>query len=417
MSRPRSSGGLRDVAMDAGLFAIALALAYLVLRLNMEQPWDLETYWYAAIAAVRGLSPYDTGTLARLAHRPFGMPFLYPPITLLLFFPLTLLHLVAAVRFWFLFKAALLFALFRIWRTRFLPRVHPAALAVAVAFGFNAAVVWDLKAGNVEIPVQLLLWIAFAGFVTGRRRLFAGFVVAAALFKLLPIAFLALLWVPGGDGKRSVRLGLGAAGAWAALVFLPALLGPAWAHGFLGLTGGERPAGTAGPSWIGLIEMLRGGALEPIQSPPYHTLAIWLGYAAALTGASLLALRRAARRGDPTEWVLIAAALYCLLAPRMTAYSYLLAIVPSLALAAPALRRIGGALAVTGLLAAQTVLAPVFWFDYRIPWLANLPFLLLLALWLAFVFVGSGSEPGEPVPPRERALGGARRPRRGAARG
>jgi len=76
--------------------------------------------------------------------------------------------------------------------------------------------------------------------------------------------------------------------------------------------------------------------------------------------------------------------LFVLLTPRTMAYSYLLALAPSLALGAPVLRRLGGFFAVGGVLMAQALLAPVLRFDYGNPWLANSPFLLLLGLWIGF---------------------------------
>lgn len=386
----RRVGGL---ALEAAVLVLLLLLALAIVRLSLQRPWDTETYWYAAKAALQGLNPYDPAHLARLARRPFGMPFLYPPITLPLFMPLTLLPVIPAAEAWVVAKVVLLFVLLQVWRRRFLPGLHPAVLTVAAVFGFNAAVVWDLKTGNIAVPEEVLLWAGFVAYAAGRRRLFAGCIVAAALFKLLPILFLALLWVPGRKGRTDGRLALGALAAWAGLTFLPALIGPAWARDFLHLAPAERPVGTAGPSALGLIDMLWKDRPGPLVAPPYRTLSLWVGYAAVLIGISVTALRRAWRRGDAAEWVMVAAMLYALLMPRMAAYSYLLAVVPCIALTASTFRRIGGGYVVAALISAQAVLAPVFWFDYRDPWLANLPFLLLLGLWLSYIFVGSRGEP------------------------
>jgi Glycosyltransferase family 87 len=393
MKRPRFIRNVGGLVLEAALLALLLATALVIVRLSLQRPWDTETYWYAAKAALQGLNPYDPAHLARLAHRPFGMPYLYPPITLPLFMPLTLLPVITAAEAWLVAKVVLLFVLLQVWRRRFLPGLHPAVLTVAAVFGFNAAVVWDLKTGNIAILEEILLWTGFAGYAAGRRRLFAGCMVAAALFKLLPILCLALLWIPARRGRTSGRLALGALAVWAGLAFLPALIGPAWARDFLHLAPADRPLGTAGPSALGLIDMLQGDRPGPLVAPPYRTLFLWAGYAAVLVGLSVAALRRAWRRGHAVEWVMVAAVLYVLLTPRMTAYSYLLAVVPCIALTASAFRRIGGGYAVAALISAQAVLARVFRFDYREPWLANLPFLLLLGLWLAYVFVGSRGEP------------------------
>jgi len=182
--------------LELALLAVLLGLAVFVVRLTLNRPWDTETYWLAASAAIAGLNPYDLGDLSRLAHRAVGMPFLYPPATIVLFAPLTLLSVLQAAELWAVAKVALLFGLFRIWQSRFLNKVSPILVLAVLVFGYNAAAVWDLKTGNIAALEALLLWAAFGAYVGGRRAEFAAWVVAASLFKLLPIAFLLLLLAP-----------------------------------------------------------------------------------------------------------------------------------------------------------------------------------------------------------------------------
>jgi len=366
--------------LELALLALFLGLALFLVRLTLNRPWDTETYWYAASAAIAGLNPYDSADLSRLAHRTVGMPFLYPPATLLLFVPLTLLPVLQAAELWALAKVALLFSLFRIWRSRFLRSVHPILLLAAVVFAYNAAAVWDLKTGNIAILESILLWAGFNAYVGGRRAEFAAWVVAASLFKLFPIVFLLLLLAPSRSGLRDGRLALWAFAAWALVVFVPVFVGPAWARDYVHQLPAERPWGTASPSALGLIDMLSGEKTTPLQA-----FGLWAGYALVLIACSVPVLRRLMRRGDDAERVMAAAVLFVLLMPRTMAYSYLLALAPSFALGAPMLRRLGGFFAVGGILMAQALLAPALRFDYRNPWLANLPFLMLLGLWVAFL--------------------------------
>jgi hypothetical protein len=320
--------------------------------------------------------------LSRLAHRAVGMPFLYPPATLILFVPLTLLPVLQAAELWALAKVALLFGLFRVWRSRFLKSVNPVLLLAVLVFGYNAAAVWDLKTGNIATLESLLLWAGFAAYARGRRAQFAAWVVAASLFKLLPIVFLLLLLAPSRRGRRDGKMALGALAAWSIVVFLPVLVGPAWARDFLRQAPTERPWGTACPSALGLIDMLLGERTSPLLAPSGKAILIWAAYALTLIAFSAPVVRRLWRRGDDSERVMAAVILFALLTPRMMAYSYLLALAPSLALGAPMLRRLGGFFAVRGVLMAQALLAPVLRFDYRNPWLANAPFLVLLGLWI-----------------------------------
>jgi hypothetical protein len=186
---------------------------------------------------------------------------------------------------------------------------------------------------------------------------------------------------------------LGALAVWAVVVFLPVLVGPAWARDYLHQLPAERPWGTACPSALGLIDMLLG---EP--APSWRAISIWAAYALALIASSIPAVRRLWRRGGDGERVMAAVVLFALLTPRMMAYSYLLVVAPSLALGASVPRRFGGFFAMGGVMMAQALLAPVLRFDYRNPWLANAPFLLLLGLWLGFL--GNESRRHLSAPPR-----------------
>ena len=385
MGRTHSVGSVVRRLLEFAVLLFLLEVALSIVRLSLARPWDTETYWYAATALSRGLNPYDKGDLGLLAHRPVGMAFLYPPATLPLFAPLTLLPVLKAAEVWVVIKVVLLFVLVQIWRSRFLMRMNPLLLETAAVFGYNAATIWDLKTGNIAILEQILLWTGFAAFLNGRRREFAAWVVAASVFKLLPIAFLLLLLVPSRTGARDWKLALGAFGAWAAVVFLPALVGPAWARDYLHSVPAERPWGTASPSALGLIDMLLGEHKTPLVAPSLRALSLWFSYAVLLIGLSARTIARLWKRGKPAECVLVAVILYALLTPRMMAYSYLLVVVPSLALVSPILRRIGGTVAVTAILISQAVLAPALGLDYSSPWLANLPFLLLLGIWLVTI--------------------------------
>jgi hypothetical protein len=384
--------------LELALLAVFLGLALFVVRLTLNRPWDTETYWYAASAAISGLNPYDLSDLSQLAHRAVGMPFLYPPATVILFVPLTILPVLQAAELWVLAKVALLFGLFRIWKSQFLKHVNPILLLAVVVFAYNAAAVWDLKTGNIATLEALLLWAGFAAYARGRRGEFAAWVVAASLFKLFPIAFLLLLLAPSRSGRRDGRVALWAFAVWAIVVFLPVVVGPAWARDYVHQLPAERPWGTACPSALGLIDMLLGEQATPLLAPSWRAMSIWAGYALALIAFSVPSLRRLWRRGDDEERVMAAVVLFVLLTPRPMAYSYLVALAPSLALGAPILRRLGGFFAVGGVLMAQALLAPLLRFDYLNPWLANLPFLLLLGLWIAFR--GNESRRRLAAPPR-----------------
>jgi len=396
-AKPRQSGPSprSDVATSL-LVLVLLFVALQIIPTSSRRPWDFETYWYATSAASAGLSPYDTEALSRLAQRPVGMPFIYAPVTVLLLMPLTMLPIASAALVWFWSKALLLAGLAVLWRRRFLPKANPALIAAVAIFGFNAAAVWDVATGNVAIVEQALLWTGFAAYAADRRRLFAVCVVAAALFKLFPILFLVLLLAPSKRSEPSWRLAGVSLGAFLLLVFGPVLGGVPWARGFLQNLPAERPWGEVNPSALGLIDTLSGSHTQPLFARPYTLLLAWAAYIAVVIAVSVPTLRNLWRRRDPVTWVFATAVLYALLVPRMMVYTYLLVLVPVLALVSPLARRVGGITLVGALLVAQALAKPWLGARYQGTWSAHLAFLMLLGFWL--VYLAAGAATARPAP-------------------
>ena len=411
-------GGARNHSIAAGVrrgllgavgLAFFLALALKLVPTSARRPWDFETYWYASKAASQGLNPYDTDTLVRLARRPVGMPFLYAPITMPLLMPLTLMSIERAAQVWFATKLLLLILLVLLWRRYFLPHSSVVLIAAVAAFGFNGASVWDLRTGNVAIIEQLVLWAGFAAFTLERRLLFALCVVTAALFKLFPIAFLTLLMVPSRKQGPDWKLAAGALALFACLTLVPTLAGPAWARSFLHNVPAERPWGLVNPSAMAFIDTLLDDHTTPLTAPPFKALSLLLAYDGVLVGISIPTLRRLWRRRNPREWVLAGAVLYALLVPRMMVYSYLLVLVPVLALITPP--RLGGRTLVAGLVVSQALLRPILGLRYTDIWSSNLSFLILLGFWLVYLARG-GRHSKADLEPKDQPTGRDRVARR-----
>jgi len=313
--------------MKVARVALALTLtcvAALYVAVGASQPWDFETYYHAASACRAHLDPYDLIALSSVAGKPVELPFLYPPVALIPFLALSFLPLSAASLVWLGLKLGFLAGLLTMWRKTFLLGISGEAVLGVTLFGFNAAVLWDLRTGNVAIVEALLLWTGFLFYVRGRILRSACFIPAASVFKIMPIAFLGLLLVgPSATRKRVLAVVWGVA-LLAGLLLAGWPLTMRWAVILAHSIVGERQKGEVNPSALGILDGVLGDKHQALA------LTLFGLYACAIVLAAYPMLRRLRQRGSPEEWVIVAITLWILLAPRVMIYSYVLMIVPAL---------------------------------------------------------------------------------------
>lgn len=186
--------GLR-VKDAAVLIVICLAAFCLVGYLQISgdrYQRDFTTFYTAAELYAQGGNPYDLTALQRAAGTEL-LPFLYPPLTLPVFRVFTALPLPTARTVWLWLRVGLLLLLFRIWRKHFVDGESAWGFYLLAMFAFGGAILLDLKAGNISIVEQLLLWSGFVFLLKDRPLPFCALVLIAAVFKGLPILFLLLL--------------------------------------------------------------------------------------------------------------------------------------------------------------------------------------------------------------------------------
>ncbi|MET0412995.1 MAG: glycosyltransferase family 87 protein, partial [Polyangiaceae bacterium] len=190
-------------ALLLGVFAIWSWIQ--VFRQLGDIQWDFRIYYHAAKADIAGQDPYDPATLARFARRRVLGGYAYPPATLAFFKPFTLASFDSARQIFFCFKTLLLVGLVALWRTRFSDARAALVLYLACLFAFNNTIYVDLRAGNVSLLEQALLWPAFYCYTRGRLAWFCVLVLFASTWKQVPILFLGLLLVEL-DRKRMMLL-------------------------------------------------------------------------------------------------------------------------------------------------------------------------------------------------------------------
>jgi hypothetical protein len=382
-------GARITVGVAAALAALWLLSEYLRGRIS---PLDFETYYYAAKAAGQNLNPYDLKNLAALAGHKVTLPFVYPPITLLVFAPFTLLSVSVADWAWRCLLLVLLGLLAWIWRARFLPRTNVVLISIALAFGFFAAI-WGFKMGNVVILESVLLWAGFASYVDDRRSIFTGLVTLASVFKIIPIIFLTLLLVPSKERPAKPRLALYGLLALMAVVLLSMYLGPSWAREYRPPS--IRPTGVVNPSALGLFDTIFGpGSDEPagLGQQLNPALALWVIYATGIASLGYLALCRSWKKLDSLTLILESTYLYVLISPRPMIYSYIMVIPPMLAFGGPLFSQVGGSVAVLALLIAPAVGRRFGLVDQGMFW-NYYPFLVTLVVWLMHAW-SLGRAPG-----------------------
>jgi len=387
-ARPGAAGGHVIQLGLAGLLVLG-AVRYLSAP---GAGWDFPNYERSAREMREGSSPYAPETLAR-DHWDPGTPFLYAPVTLLLFRPLAGLPEERAEVIWLGFKLVVVVALLALFAHVIAGRSPPTAFVATTLFAFNGALLLDLRSGNVSGLEALLMWCAFVAFLNDRRWLCACLIAVAAQFKLVPILFLGLLAWPGE--KRSARAGpiLAGLALFFTLLTLPGLLGAPWARGYLHNLESVRPYGQTNPSALGLIdELLAHGGPDGGRSRVAQLL--WAAYGIILVWVSAGGIRRAWRQRDAMEWLVTISMLFVLLTPRPIVYGYALIVVPALWIVMRRWPRPAEMAAAVGVLAAQgLVQRGVVRADFMstlLPWgldleLSNLPFVMALVLWFALI--------------------------------
>lgn len=216
---------------------------------------DLPSFYAASVAVFeRGESPYDRARLESLMSPDQQVfPFLYPPPTLLVFYPLTVFDYETAQRVVLVINHLIVLGL--LWVIpRYLFRASTAiwfAVAAVCVLTFHPIVV-TLQHGQVNLLLLAFL-LAFWLFARAGRPLPASLSLAAAIFlKTYPALLLPLLFVGGRRrecGYTAAWIGFGVAFS---LLLIPF---PVWQDWFINVLPaggyGRTPAGLFSPavSW------------------------------------------------------------------------------------------------------------------------------------------------------------------------
>jgi len=297
---------------------------------------DLRIYVAAAEAWAAGRSPYEPGALVGPAGNRQELPFVYPPASLPLLRGLLVLDHRTTYFAYFVLKMAAVVALIALWRRRLFPDdLAGACLYLLCALGYGQTIKMDVRAGNVSVFEQLLVWTAALAFLRRRPWTYAALITAAAALKPINAVLLLLLLV---DRGRRGRAAVAAGAAALALVHgLSAAVRPDLFAGFLRNAASLDDRGNSNPASLALIR----DALERLaagKGPPHLDWIVY-GLVVLLVTAGLLPVaRRYALTGDREGVIHAFFIAFALAAPRFKDYSYILLIPPSVTVVVRVLR-------------------------------------------------------------------------------
>lgn len=309
------------VAVAAGYFLFELS--QVVTRDAQE---DFRTYFCATTTWLRGGNPYDLAEVSATAGREIKLPFVYPPVALWLFRPFAALQYHTAYFVYLALKLVGIAGLYCVWRRLFpqLARREWLLLATFV-FGYRCALIRDLRAGNISVFEQVLLWGGFLLLLRGSSARGCGLVALSGLLKQTTVLFVAL--APAfGRSQRSVLCVVGSAAAFGCVHLMSCWHAPGFFRSFVAAAASLDERGDLNPSALAVSR----DVVEILGLPPATS---WAGYGlwcALVAGIAFVVLVRRGAWRHPPVLVTTSVLTYVLLMPRMKDYSYLIALVPAL---------------------------------------------------------------------------------------
>lgn len=352
--------------------AVALVLARIATA-PADYQWDFRVFHKAPAVHAAGGNPYDDThlSLTQLAY-------LYPPLILQAFTPLSWLPFETAYALWFGLKILALVGLVWLWHRHFEPLNTTPLMIGFIAFAFNGAILRDFTAGNIAVFEQLGLWCGFLLIMRGRSHAAAMLIAGVAQFKLMPVVFLGLLPVVGpARGWRPLATGVLAFSALlGANFFLIPELSAEYAAGFFGGHANIDERGAINPSSLALMRDVAYIAARLGIDVPRMGDWLFLTYvtgAVATVGGLAWKYRATFGFVDPRLLIYSGCLLYVLTMPRVKDYTYMILLIPALF----AVRRLDASLAVPLIgvlvvLPAQTSYVPgigsvVAWLEGYLP--------------------------------------------------
>jgi hypothetical protein len=289
---------------------------------------------YTAVSAFnQGHDPYGTAILPPVEGQDIA-PFVYPPYTLHLFQPVTWFGFATSARIFLTLKLMALAGLIYLWHRLFNLNQYRGLFWVLIPLAFSGTLISDIRAGNISIFEELVIWTGFYLYTKNKTAGFGIAITLAAIFKLTPILLLGLL----ATKWRKKEL-LQGAFFGALLVILIAAGAMVWPELFASFLKNARGLGTEhgenNPSTWALIGDVaswlktKTGFPLPAVIPQAIYAVVALGVIAV--SAKIFSRLQSLEEKKADLWrICLLCLAFALVVPRFKDYSYILLIGPSL---------------------------------------------------------------------------------------
>lgn len=312
----------------AARFTFAAYSAVILCRQVMtwgQRQWDFKTFYYASKAYQAGLSPYDLSSLTKTAGHTISYQYVYPPLSLYLFWPFTTLGYESAHFTFLAVKCLLLVYLLSLWARKFLPGAGGPLFLIFSVLAFNRALQVDVWTGNVSTLEQCLIWTGLCFFLRGKLGWFCAMICLAASWKLLPAAFL-ILALFSENRRKWVYFGVSAVSI-IGVQALSAMRMPGLFMSFLKNATGLDERGVTNPSTLAFVR----DVFDKIGLSGHSTWSavaygVILLLVIAVTVTAFGKTRKWGRSDRQKLLVMLFCVVYALAAPRLKDYSYMLLI-------------------------------------------------------------------------------------------
>ena len=202
----------KKIAAAILLVVCGMMLAYYIVKVaaNPDFQWDLKIYHSAVKVFFEGGNYYDFDLLKEKGSQ---LPFGYSPYGIHFLLFLGILSFQNTALLWLGLKVGILIALFFIWKRIFYEYFDEGYSWVLFCLflvwslrAFNRTIYMDLRAGNISIIEEFLIWSGILFLLCrGKYLLFGLCLLAASFFKLLPIILIGLVLVVG-TGKMKDKI-------------------------------------------------------------------------------------------------------------------------------------------------------------------------------------------------------------------